>query len=97
MIEKSHPFRSAKWLDAVRDIGFCVRCGAFGVQAAHRNEGKGMGMKVSDCLSAALCRTCHTEIDHGKGMTKEERRAELNAAIVKTVEVLVSHGKVVVA
>jgi len=94
---KNTPFRSEKWRNAVMSLDFCVRCGAYGVQVAHRNEGKGMGMKVSDCLSAALCPACHTEIDHGKGMTKEERRAELNAAIVKTVEVLVSHGKVVVA
>lgn len=97
MIEKNIAYRSAKWLDAVREIGFCVRCGAFGVQAAHRNEGKGMGQKTSDCLTAALCPVCHAEIDHGRTMTKDERRAELNDAIVKTLEILVSRGKVVLA
>lgn len=43
-------FRSKKWLQAVRDIEFCVLCGRYGVQAAHRNEGKGVGIKVDDSL-----------------------------------------------
>ena len=93
-IQKNIPFRSAKWLKAVRELECCVLCGAYGVQAAHRNEGKGAGMKTSDCLTAALCPECHSEIDHGKQMTREERRATMNAAIVMTVEALVKAGRV---
>lgn len=97
MIEKNQPFRSSKWLQAVREIEFCVRCGAHGVQAAHRNEGKGAGMKTSDCLTAALCIPCHSGIDQGKTMTREEKRALMDRAIVLTVEALVKAGKLRVA
>jgi hypothetical protein len=88
------PYRSEKWLQAVRDLGECVCCGAHGVQAAHRNEGKGMGTKVSDALTAALCPNCHFLIDHGVEMTRSERRAEMDRAIVLTLDRLVRAGKV---
>lgn len=74
-------FRSKKWLQAVRDIEFCVLCGRYGVQAAHRNEGKGVGIKVDDCLTAALCVDCHSRIDNGRDMSREERRAEMVAPL----------------
>ena len=96
-IQKNIPFRSAKWLQAVRELECCVLCGAYGVQAAHRSEGKGTGMKTSDCLTAALCPECHSEIDQGKQMDRNERRATMNAAIVLTVEQLVKSGKLVIA
>ena len=96
-IPKNNPYRSQKWLQAVRELEYCVLCGAYGVQAAHRNEGKGAGMKTSDCLTAALCHECHSEIDQGKNMDRNERRATMNAAIVMTLESLVKSGKVVVA
>jgi len=95
-IQKNNPVRSAKWLQAVRELGCCVLCGSYGVQAAHRNEGKGTGMKTSDCLTAALCPECHSEIDQGKNMDRAERRATMNAAIVMTLEALVKAGKVIV-
>lgn len=85
-------FRSAKWLRAVRAIEYCVRCGKWGVQAAHRNEGKGMGMKVSDALTAALCGGCHVEIDNGRDMTREQRRVEMDRAILATIEKLADIG-----
>ncbi|EDI3041917.1 hypothetical protein CDK59_17845 [Salmonella enterica subsp. enterica serovar Kentucky] len=50
-------FRSNRWLQAVREIDCCILCGRYGVQAAHRNEGKGIGLKVDDSLTAALCVT----------------------------------------
>lgn len=96
-IHKNNPVRSPKWLQAVRELEYCVLCGAYGVQAAHRNEGKGAGMKTSDCLTAALCPECHSEIDQGKQMDRNERRATMNAAIVLTVEQLVKSGKLVIA
>jgi len=86
-------FRSEKWLRAVASLD-CVRCDREGTQAAHRNEGKGMGIKVDDCLTAAICPTCHTEIDQGKNMTREERRQAMDDAILKTLVQLARKGLV---
>ncbi|MEN6629837.1 MAG: hypothetical protein ABFC42_09345 [Sulfuricella sp.] len=97
MIPKNKPIRSAKWLQAVRELECCVLCGSYGVQAAHRNEGKGAGMKTSDCLTAALCPECHSAIDQGKAMTREEKRALMDRAIVLTVDALVKAGRLVIA
>lgn len=83
-----------KWLDAVRSLPFCVLCGAHGVQAAHRNEGKGMGRKVADHLTAALCPACHHEIDNGRDLERAERRARMDRAIVLTLDALVRAGHV---
>lgn len=96
-IPKDIPYRSSKWLDAVRSIECCVLCGQFGVQAAHQNEGKAKGMKQHDVLTAALCPTCHAEIDQGRDMNREERRSRMNKAINLTLVQLVKSGKVVVA
>jgi len=87
-------YRNQKWLQAVRDIGYCMICKEYGVQAAHRNYNKGMGMKTSDCLTAALCPSCHFLIDNGKELSREERRAMMDRAIVNTLEQLVLSGKV---
>lgn len=90
-------YRSPKWLQAVRDIGRCVLCGSTeGIQVAHRNKGKGMGIKTSDALTACLCHKCHFEIDNGKDLSKAERHALMDEAIVKTLDILSSSGKVVV-
>lgn len=87
-------YRSERWLSAVRSIESCVLCGRYGTQAAHRNEGKGMGVKVSDCLCAALCHDCHHEIDNGRDLSRDERRALMDKAIVLTLEKLVLMAKV---
>ncbi|WP_110647770.1 hypothetical protein [Salinicola peritrichatus] len=84
--------RDRKWLAAVHEIDQCVLCGAWGVQAAHRNQGKGMGRKADDCLTAAICPACHHEIDNGTGMTREQRRARLDEAVVLTIQQLARRG-----
>jgi ferredoxin len=90
-------FRSERWLHAVASLE-CVRCeDDSGSQAAHANQGKGMGIKVDDCLSAALCQTCHREIDQGKDMTREQRREAMIDAIIKTWVRLARRGLVKVA
>lgn len=86
------PYRSRAWLSAVHEIESCVLCGAHGVQAAHSNQDRGMGQKSSDALCAALCPECHTEIDSGKSLTRSERRARLDRAIVLTVDQLARRG-----
>jgi hypothetical protein len=101
-VPKEVRFESAAWGRAVAKL-VCVRCGRgtewsheAQSQAAHRNEGKGMGRKVDDSLQAALCSSCHAEIDQGKDMTNEQRRAEIDRAIVLTVRELARRGQLIV-
>lgn len=94
-VPKEATFRSDAWLSAVREIP-CVVCGKHGVQAAHRNEAKGMGIKADDSLTAALCPEHHAEIDKGKNMTREQRRAEIDRAIVLTVKALARAGRLLI-
>lgn len=88
-------YRNKKWLAAVGSIEQCVLCGAWGTQVAHRNEGKGMGIKVDDCASAALCTCCHDAIDNGNKLSRDERRQLMDKAIVLTVIIVVRRGLVV--
>lgn len=92
LAQRSQPYRSRNWLAAVHQISCCVLCGSYGIQAAHRNEGKGMSQKTDDCLCAALCEQCHREIDNGSTMTRDERRATLDKAIVLTIQQLARMG-----
>lgn len=82
-----------KWLSAVGSIELCVLCGGMGEQVAHRNEGKGMGMKTAAHMTARLCRECHAEIDNGRHMERAERRALMDRAIVLTHDQLIQAGK----
>lgn len=85
-------FRSEKLRRAVASLA-CVCCGLEGqTQAAHRNEGKGMGIKVSDALCAALCVNCHRELDQGRVMTRDERRDFWNRAFINTMQQLIESG-----
>ncbi len=93
-VQKDTPHYSRAWREAVASLPACVRCGRVGVVPAHRNEGKSMGAKVDDCLTAALCDPCHMEIDQGKDMEREERRREIDRAILKTLVLLFRAGKV---
>lgn len=89
---KQKTYRSRKWLAAVGSIDQCVLCGRYGTQVAHRNEGKGISLKCDDSLTAALCITCHHEIDNGNQLTRDERREKLDRAIVLTVKELSRRG-----
>ena len=80
---KEGRYISEVWRRNVASIP-CVFCG-LPSQAAHRNEGKGLGLKTDDCLTAALCQACHAEIDQGKALSRPERRARIDAAIVLTL------------
>ncbi|CZX42517.1 regulatory protein CII [Enterobacter hormaechei] len=90
-------YRSKKWLAAVGQIERCVLCGAWGTQVAHRNEGKGMGLKTDDCATAALCVCCHDSIDNGNKLNRDERRQLMDRAIVLTVIEVARRGLVVPA
>ena len=52
------------------------------VVPAHRNEGKGMGLKVPDALTVPGCFHCHTWYDQGKA-TREEKRQAFDSAFVR--------------
>ena len=52
------------------------------VVPAHRNEGKGMGLKVDDELTVPACYGCHAEYDQGKRFTREEKREFWNRAFI---------------
>ena len=88
-------FRSEKWLRAVAALN-CVICDrAAPSQAAHRNEGKGLGLKTDDALTAALCVDCHRDIDQGKELDRDTRRQLMDRAILDTIVQLVRRGKLV--
>lgn len=94
-LPKEDFYRSEKWLANVRTL-YCMRCfREEAIQPAHRNEGKGKSIKTDDCLTAALCATCHAEIDQGRTMTRAERREALDVAILMTLRALVKRGLVV--
>ena len=92
--QRTRPARDRRWLAAVHRIETCVLCGCYGVQAAHRNEGKGASQKVDDALTAALCPACHYELDNGAHLSRDQRRAEMDRAIVLTLQQLVRRGLV---
>ncbi|MFN3078074.1 MAG: hypothetical protein ABT940_14620 [Alphaproteobacteria bacterium] len=91
-------YRNKKLTEVVRDLP-CMNCGTIDgtVCAAHRNEGKGMGLKVSDALVAALCFRCHTELDNGKELTKQERRFLWDNAYINTMQYMIENGYLKVA
>lgn len=53
------------------------------VVPAHRNEGKGMGLKVPDELTVPSCHACHMEYDQGRKFTREQKREFWNSAYLR--------------
>ena len=93
---KATYIRSKALREAYRLIP-CQACGANDgtVVCAHANEGwagKGMGIKASDENGASLCFACHSRLDQGSDMTRDERRAFWLAAHLKTIPALVAAG-----
>lgn len=48
------------------------------VVPAHRNEGKGMGLKTPDAQSLPACFACHFAYDQGNQHTRDEKRSAFN-------------------
>lgn len=70
----------------------CQHCGRTGPDAgvtwAHSNwavHGKGKGIKASDVFVAALCSTCHRELDQGHAWGEAFKLAMWTIAHTKTV------------
>jgi len=94
---KQQYFRSRKHLMNVAELP-CQNCYIEGqTQAAHSNwsdlGGKARGIKASDEFTAALCQKCHTELDQGARLNKEQRRMLWQMAYQKTVAKLKANGK----
>jgi len=75
----------------------CQHCGKIDgtVVAAHSNQlrdGKGRGVKAADYRIAALCYTCHSELDQGAKLSKEERIELFEEAHRKTIGQLFELG-----
>ena len=90
-------FRSRAHLMAVAALD-CQLCGKGGPsQAAHSNQaihGKGRSIKASDEYTAALCQSCHMEIDSGHNLTGEQRAQLWDLAYQRTCATL---GKTLMA
>ena len=89
-------YRNRQLLDLVRESP-CQICGAQDgtVVAAHSNQqrdGKGMGIKSHDYRIAALCYTCHADIDQGKTLGKQEKFDKWDEAHRRTIGWLFERG-----
>lgn len=80
---KERMLKSAAYENAVRNVGYCVRCGfVCRPQLCHRDEGKGMGLKTDSRECWAGCGPhdgtpgCHHFIGTAGALSKQERRAE---------------------
>lgn len=80
-------YRNRKLLALAKEVPYCMGCrhpNDGTIVAAHRNEGKGMGIKAPDWAIAFLCHDCHHYIDEGKS-PRSERRAIMDRSIVVTL------------
>lgn len=91
MFPKFQYVRSKARLKAVAALP-CQLCGKQGeTQASHSNSaihGKGRGIKASDEFTAALCQSCHYEIDQGKNLNRDEKLAWWELAFERTEKLL---------
>ena len=82
-------YRNKKLLEILRKSP-CQECGREDgtVIAAHANLlrlGKGRGIKCPDFYTAALCFSCHYELDQGKNLSKIQREEMWIEAYLKTI------------
>lgn len=79
----------------------CQECGRKDgtIVAAHSNQlrdGKGRGIKAHDYRVAALCYSCHMEIDQGTKLSKSERVEIWEEAHRKTISWLFENEHITV-
>ena len=91
-------YRNKKLLEILRQSP-CQACGREDgtVVAAHSNQlrdGKGRGIKADDFRVAALCYSCHMELDQGKSLSKAERVEVWEEAHRKTIGWLFETGRI---
>jgi len=93
-------YRNQRLLEIVRSSP-CQNCGTQNgtICAAHSNQlrdGKGRSLKAHDFRVAALCFRCHSNLDQGYQMDKEERRELWEEAHRKTIAWLFENDHLVV-
>jgi hypothetical protein len=93
-------YRNKKLLEVVRESP-CQVCNAKNgtVVAAHSNQlrdGKGRGLKASDAAIAAMCYSCHYDIDQGSKLSKQERIDVWESAHRKTIRWLIENEVLIV-
>jgi hypothetical protein len=66
----------------LRIVGICESNAKTSVPA-HRNEGKGMGLKTADVFTVPACPVCHHEYDQGKRFLRSVKREIWNAAFAR--------------
>jgi hypothetical protein len=93
-------YRNQRLLEIVRNSP-CQNCGTQNgtICAAHSNQlrdGKGRSLKAHDFRVAALCYRCHSNLDQGYQMDKEERRELWEEAHRKTIAWLFENDHLVV-
>ncbi len=94
-------YRNKKLLEVVRQSP-CQYCGIQDgtVCAAHSNQlrdGKGRGLKSYDFRIAALCFSCHSNLDQGTKMSREERLELWEQAHRATIGWLFENNKLTVS
>lgn len=97
---KSRTYRNRDLLDLMREAPTCMGCLRANdgtVVGAHKNEGKGMGIKQSDATACALCHGCHMAYDQGRGMSRDQRRAFFYEAHSRTIVWLIESGHLMLA
>jgi len=90
-------YRNKKLLEVVRQSP-CQHCGIEDgtVVAAHSNQlrdGKGRGIKSHDYRIAALCHSCHMELDQGTKWLKAKRLEVWEEAHRNTIGWLFEAGR----
>ena len=96
-------YRNRKLLDLAKDAPFCFGCWRVNdgtVVMAHSNQStdaKGMSIKANDYRVAALCMSCHSDLDQGSKMSRQERIEFWEDAHRATIGWLFETGKVVLA
>ena len=93
-------YRNQRLWEIVRNSP-CQNCGTQNgtICAAHSNQlrdGKGRSLKAHDFRVAALCFRCHSNLDQGYQMDKEERRELWEEAHRKTIAWLFENDHLVV-
>ncbi len=100
---KTQTYRNPALLRLAKLAPRCMACGRYNdgsVVAAHSNQlrdGKGRGLKASDYRVAFLDADCHTALDQGKNLTREERVQMWEDAHRETIGWLFESGHLVVA
>lgn len=96
--QKIKPVRSEAYRRAVAALP-CWRCGVHGYSnAAHADEGKGMGLKTSDLTCYPLCvprvgvAGCHADMGASGNVSRQQRREFEKVAAAETIAKLITQA-----